>query len=156
MDFSTVQYHYIKFNYIKFIPGLLYLFKDQNPLPQKSAFYIGRNTIGSGNIEIGQWSSMGYKAASDVFRINNSGSLASSHLTITKTGNVGINTDAPYDSMSIGDNRLHVYGDNAAVLVGDVGGSSNSAVRILGSRSTNDSGYIQAGTSAADTECSRH
>ena len=123
----------------------------ENPLPQKSAFYIGRNTIGSGNIEIGQWSSMGYKAASDVFRINNSGSLASSHLTITKTGNVGINTDAPYDSMSIGDNRLHVYGDNAAVLVGDVGGSSNSAVRILGSRSTNDSGYIQAGTSAADT-----
>jgi len=123
----------------------------ENPLPQKSALYIGRNTIGSGNLEVGQWASIGYKAASDVLKINNSGSLSSSHLALTKLGNVGINTDAPYDSMSIGNNRLHVYGDNTAILVGDISGLNNSAVRILGSRTTNDSGYIQTGTNAADT-----
>ena len=123
----------------------------ENPLPQKSAMYIGRNTIGSGNLEVGQWASIGYKAASDVLKINNSGSLNSSHLALTKLGNVGINTDAPYDSMSIGSNKLHVYGDNTAILVGDISGLNNSAVRILGSRTTNDSGYIQTGTHAADT-----
>ena len=122
----------------------------ENPLAQVSALYIGRNTAGSGNLEIGQWASMGYKAASEVFKINNSGSLSSSHLTITKGGNVGINTDAPYDSMSIGNNKLHVYGGNTGILVGDVAGAGNSAIRILGSRTTNDSSYIQVGTSAAD------
>lgn len=44
-----------------------------------------------------------------------------------------------------------MYGENVGVIVGDVFSGSNSALRLLGSRTTNDSAYIQAGTSAADT-----
>lgn len=124
----------------------------ENATNNGAAIYIGAKTEGSGNAEIGFWSAIGYKASTDVLKINNSGSLNPSNLTINRHGNVGLNTAAPYAGNSIGTNRLHVYGDDSAVLIGTpVGGAGNSALRLLGSRSTNDSAYIQAGTTAADT-----
>jgi len=84
-------------------------------------------------------------------KINNSGSFVPSHLTIDRRGNVGINTDSPYHSTVLGKDRLHVYGENTSMIIGDPFGGSNSALRFVGSRSTNNTAYIQAGTSAADT-----
>ena len=98
---------------------------------------------------IGNWSSIGYKSSTDVLKINNSGSFVPNHLTIDRLGHVGINTDSPYDNFAAGTNYLHVNGENASLMVGD--NSSYSAIRLFGSRSTTDTAYIQAGTSAADT-----
>ena len=133
-------------------------FAVENSMDKEVGIHIGRRTLGSGILvypalteELGHWSSIGYKTGTEVLRINNSGSFVPSHITIDRLGHVGINTDAPYNNTSIGTNRLHVYGSNSAVLIGDVFGGGNSALRLLGSRSTNDTAYIQAGTSAADT-----
>ena len=70
---------------------------------------------------------------------------------MSRLGQVGINTEAPYNNTSIGTDWLHVYGSNSALIVGDPLGAGDSAIRLLGSRSTNDTAYIQAGTSASAT-----
>ena len=62
---------------------------------------------------------------------------------------VGINTDSPYSSFSNGNNKLHVHGNASSLLVGDL--ATYSAIRLLGSVNDNTS-YVQAGTSAADTD----
>ena len=121
----------------------------ENPIGSESAIYIGSNTSASGDPTIGNWSSIGYKASTDVLKINNSGSFVPSHLVIDRLGNVGINTDSPYNNFAAGTNYLHVKGANASVMIGD--NASYSALRLFGSRSTTDTAYIQAGTSAADT-----
>ena len=121
----------------------------ENPMGSETAIYIGSNTSGSGDASIGNWSAVGYKAATDVLKINNSGSFVPNHLTIDRLGHVGINTDGPYDNFVAGTNYFHVKGNNASMMVGD--NATYSALRLLGSRSTTDAAYIQAGTSAADT-----
>ncbi len=121
----------------------------ENPMGSETAIYIGSNTSGSGDVSIGNWSALGYKATTDVLKVNNSGSFVPNHLTIDRLGHVGINTDSPYDNFSAGTNYLHVKGNNASIMVGD--NASYSAIRLFGSRSTTDTAYIQAGTSAADT-----
>lgn len=121
----------------------------ENPMGSETAIYIGSNTSGSGDASIGNWSTIGYKATTDVLKVNNSGSFVPNHLTIDREGRVGINTDAPYDSFANGKNYFHVKGNDASVMVGD--NASYSALRLFGSRSTTDTAYIQAGTSAADT-----
>ena len=121
----------------------------ENPMGSETAIYIGSNTSGSGMATIGNWSSIGYKSSTDVLKINNSGSFIPNHLTIDRLGHVGINTDIPYNNYAAGTNYLHVNGENASLMVGD--NSSYSAIRLFGSRSTTDTAYIQAGTSAADT-----
>ena len=133
-------------------------FALENALNTNTAIHIGKNTDGSGILtyastdnEKGHWATLGYKSSSEVLKINNSGSFVPSHLTINRLGQVGVNTDSPYNNTSIGTDHLHVYGTNAAVIVGDPFGASNSALRLLGSRSTNNTAYIQTGTSAADT-----
>ena len=130
----------------------------ENAMDKGIAIYVGKNTLGSGLPvhtgtinEIGQWSSIGYEATGEVLKINNSGTLGPNHLTITRLGQVGINTASPSTATSIGTNRLHVDGDNSAVIVGNSAGGTNSALRLVGSRSTNNTAYVQAGTSAADT-----
>lgn len=121
----------------------------ENPMGNETAIYIGSNTSGSGDVSIGNWSAIGYKAATDVLKVNNSGSFIPNHLTIDREGRVGVNTDAPYDNFANGTNYLHVKGNNASMMIGD--NATHSALRLLGSRSTTDAAYIQAGTSAADT-----
>ncbi len=121
----------------------------ENPMGSQSAILVGSNTSGSGDVTIGNWSSIGYKAATDVLKINNSGSFIPNHLTIDRLGHVGVNTDSPYDNFAAGTNYLHVKGNNASIMVGD--NATYSAIRLFGSRSTTDTAYIQAGTSAADT-----
>ena len=121
----------------------------ENPMGSETAIYIGSNTSGSGDVSIGNWSALGYKATTDVLKVNNSGSFVPNHLTIDRLGHVGINTDSPYDNFAAGTNYLHVKGNNASIMVGD--NASYSALRLFGSRSTTDTAYIQAGTSAADT-----
>ena len=121
----------------------------ENPMTSESAMYIGRDTAGSGDFAIGNWSAIGYKASSSVLKINNAANLTSNNLTIDTNGIVGINTDAPYDSFSNGNNKLHVYGNDSSLLVGDL--ATYSAMRLLGSVNDNTS-YIQSGTSAADTD----
>jgi len=122
----------------------------ETPMGNESAIYIGKNTSGSGDPTIGHWSSIGYKSASEVLKINNSGSLSPNNLTIDRIGNVGIGTDSPYDNFAAGNNRLHVFGSNSSLLVGEM--VTDSAIRIFGSRSTTNTAYIQAGTSAADAD----
>ena len=131
----------------------------ENALNTNTAIHIGKNTDGSGILtysgtdnEKGHWATIGYKSSSEVLKINNSGSFVPSHLTVNRLGQVGVNTDSPYNNTSIGTNHLHVYGSNSAVIVGAPFGSSDSALRLLGSRSTNNTSYIQTGTSAADTD----
>ena len=121
----------------------------ENPMGSESSIYIGSNTSGSGNVAIGNWSAIGYKAAGDVLKVNNSGTFVPNHLTIDRLGHVGINTDTPYDNFANGTNYLHVKGNNASMMVGD--NASYSAIRLYGSRSTTDTAYIQVGTSSADT-----
>ena len=121
----------------------------ENPMGSESSIYIGSNTSGSGNPLIGNWSVFGYKAATDVLKVNNSGSFVPNHLTIDREGRVGINTDAPYDNFVAGTNYLHVKGNDASMMVGD--NATYSALRLLGSRSTTDTAYIQVGTTSADT-----
>ena len=121
----------------------------ENPMGSQTAILIGSNTSASGDVTIGNWSSIGYKAATDVLKVNNSGSFVPNHLTIDRLGHVGINTDTPYDDFANGTNYLHVKGNNASVMIGD--NTDYSALRLYGSRSTTDTAYIQAGTSAADT-----
>ena len=88
-----------------------------------------------------------------MLKINNSGSLAPSHLTLNSVGYVGINTDSPYDSASLGTDRLHVYGDNTGVIIGNPAGGK-SALRLFGSRdsatSANDTAFVQAGFAYLD------
>jgi len=122
----------------------------ETPIGSQSAIYIGSNTSGSGDPLIGNWSTIGYKAAENVLKITNSGSFVPNHLTIDRLGHVGINTDAPYDNFAAGTNYLHVKGNNASIMVGD--NATYSALRLLGSRSTDNTSYIQAGTSSADTD----
>ena len=109
----------------------------------------GEFIAGSGDFAIGNWSAIGYKASSSVLKINNAANLTSNNLTIDTNGIVGINADAPYDSFSNGNNKLHVYGNDSSLLVGDL--ATYSAMRLLGSVNDNTS-YIQSGTSAADTD----
>lgn len=130
----------------------------ENSLNTNTAIHIGKNTDGSGILtyastdnEKGHWATIGYKSSNSSLKINNSGSFVPSHLTIDRRGNVGINTDSPYHSTVLGKDRLHVYGENTSMIIGDPFGGSNSALRFVGSRSTNNTAYIQAGTSAADT-----
>ena len=121
-----------------------------------TALYFGKETNASGVTNAGDWSCMGYHSVNDSLKINNSGSITANHFAINKTGNVGINTSSPYENVAIGKNRLHVYGENSAVLIGDPLGGSYSALRLLGSRSSsgdsNNTAFIQAGTTAADTD----
>ena len=121
----------------------------ESPIGSESSIYIGSNTSGSGDITIGNWSAIGYKATDDVLKVNNSGTFVPNHLTIDRLGHVGINTDAPYDNFANGTNYFHVKGNDASMMVGD--NASYSALRLYGSRSTTDTAYIQAGTSSADT-----
>jgi len=121
----------------------------ETPIGSESAIYVGSNTSGSGDASIGNWSVIGYKAATDVLKVNNSGSFVPNHLAIDREGRVGVNTDAPYDGFANGKNYLHVKGNDASMMVGD--NATYSALRLFGSRSTTDTAYIQAGTSAADT-----
>jgi hypothetical protein len=121
----------------------------ENPMGSETAIYIGSNTSGSGDASIGNWSTIGYKATTDVLKVNNSGSFAPNHLTIDRLGHVGVNTDSPYDNFAAGTNYFHVKGNDTSIMVGD--NASYSALRLFGSRSTTDTAYIQAGTSAADT-----
>ena len=133
-------------------------FAVESPTNQGVSIHLGKNTLGSGVLtyppsgEIGHWSSLGYKSASEVLKINNSGSFVPSHLTINRLGQVGVNTDSPHNTSSIGTNWFQVYGSNAAMTVGNTGGAGDSAIRLLGSRSTNNTAYLQAGTSAADAD----
>ena len=131
----------------------------ENALNTDTAIHIGKNTDGSGILtypstdnEKGHWATIGYKSANSSLKINNSGSFVPSHLTIDRLGNVGINTDSPYNSTVLGKDRLHVYGENSSVIIGDPFSGSNSALRFVGSRSTNNTAYIQTGTSAADVD----
>ena len=133
-------------------------FALENALNTNTAIHIGKNTDGSGILsyastdnEKGHWATIGYKSSNSSLKINNSGSFVPSHLTIDRRGNVGINTDSPYHSTVLGKDKLHVYGENTSMIIGDPFGGSNSALRFVGSRSTNNTAYIQAGTSAADT-----
>jgi hypothetical protein len=129
----------------------------ENALDTDTAIHIGKNTDGSGILtypstdnEKGHWATIGYKSYGSSLKINNSGSFVPSHLTIDRLGNVGINTDSPYNSTVLGKDKLHVYGENSSVIIGDPFSGSNSALRLVGSRSTNNTAYIQTGTSAAD------
>ena len=122
----------------------------ESPMGSEAALYIGRNTLGSGNLTLGDWSAIGYKSASNVLKINNSGSFVPNNLTIDRLGHVGIDTDAPYDNFVAGENKLHVYGEDSSMMIGH--NASNSALRFVGSRSTNNTAYIQAGTAASDTD----
>ena len=131
----------------------------ESPTNQGVSLHLGKNTLGSGVLvypttddEIGHWSSIGYKSASEILKINNSGSFVPSHLTVNRLGQVGVNTDAPHNTSSIGTNWFHVYGSNAVMTIGNTGGAGNSAIRLLGSRSTNNTAYLQAGVSAADAD----
>ena len=122
----------------------------ESPMGSEAALYIGRNTLGSGNLTLGDWSAIGYKSASNVLKINNSGSFVPNNLTIDRLGHVGIDTDAPYDNFVAGENKLHVYGEDSSIMIGH--NASNSALRFVGSRSTNNTAYIQAGTAASDAD----
>ena len=122
----------------------------ESPMGSEAALYIGRNTLGSGNLTLGDWSAIGYKSASNVLKINNSGSFIPNNLTIDRLGHVGIDTDTPYDNFVAGENKLHVYGEDSSMMIGH--NASNSALRFVGSRSTNNTAYIQAGTAAGDTD----
>ncbi|MAF24040.1 hypothetical protein CL634_00425, partial [bacterium] len=128
-------------------------FGVENVANTSSALWVGKQTNGSG-ILAGRWSSIGYPNNNDVLKINNSGSLAASHITVNSVGKVGISTDSPYSAASNGTDKLHVYGDNTGLIVGNPTGGS-SALRLFGSRvsatSSNDTAFIQAGTSTADT-----
>ena len=119
----------------------------ESPMGSEAALYIGRNTLGSGNLTLGDWSAIGYKSASNVLKINNSGSFIPNNLTIDR---LGIDTDAPYDNFVAGENKFHIYGEDSSMMIGH--NASNSALRFVGSRSTNNTSYIQSGTSAADTD----
>ena len=125
----------------------------ENVANTASALYVGKQTNGSG-ILTGRWSSIGYPPNNDVLKINNSGSLLTNHLTINSIGTVGISTSSPYGGTSLGTDKLHVYGQNTGVIIGNPEGGY-SALRLLGSRvsatSSNDTAFIQAGTTAADT-----
>ena len=121
----------------------------ENPMGSESSIYIGSDTSGSGDPTIGNWSAIGHGSASNVLKINNDGNLTSNHLTVDTLGHVGINTDSPYNTFADGTNYFHVKGNDASIMVGD--NASYSALRLFGSRSTTDTAYIQAGTSAADT-----
>ena len=131
--------------------GSIVNFGVENVRNASAAFRIGHNTLASGNLDHGQWASIGYDDTSDVLKINNSGTLTHNQLTIDVLGNVGIGTDAPYNGSSMGTNKLHIYGSDAGLLVGDIFGATDTPIRILGSRSTTDSSYIQLGANAADT-----
>ena len=128
-------------------------FGVENAANTSSAVFIGKQTSASGTLA-GRWSSIGYPTNNDVLKINNSGSLATSHISINSVGRVGISTDSPYSAASNGTDKLHVYGDNTGLIVGNPTGGS-SALRLFGSRvsatSSNDTAFIQAGTSTADT-----
>jgi hypothetical protein len=133
-------------------------FALENALNTNTAIHIGKNTDGSGILthtstdnEKGHWATIGYKSAGSSLKINNSGSFVPSHLTIDRRGNVGINTESPYHATVLGKDKLHVYGENSSVIVGDPFGGNYSALRLVGSRSSNDTAYIQTGISAADT-----
>tara|TARA_R110000824_G_scaffold249238_1_gene438242 strand:- start:165 stop:2369 length:2205 start_codon:yes stop_codon:yes gene_type:complete len=122
----------------------------ESPMGSEAALYIGKNTLGSGNVTIGDWSSIGYKTGSNVLKINNSGSFIPNNLTVDRLGHIGIDTDAPYDNFVAGENKFHIYGEDSSMMIGH--NASNSALRFVGSRSTNNTAYIQAGTSAADAD----
>lgn len=122
----------------------------ESPMGSEAALYIGKNTLGSGNVTIGDWSSIGYKTGSNVLKINNSGSFIPNNLTVDRLGHIGIDTDAPYDNFVAGENKFHIYGEDSSMMIGH--NASNSALRFVGSRSTNNTSYIQAGTSAADAD----
>ena len=128
-------------------------FGVENAADTSSALWIGKQTNGSGT-SAGRWSSIGFPSNNDVLKINNSGSLNTNHLTINSVGAVGIGTGSPYSSASIGTDKLQVYGQNTGVVIGNPDGGY-SALRLLGSRvsatSSNDTAFIQAGTTAADT-----
>ena len=125
----------------------------ENAAATSSALWIGKKTSGSG-VLAGRWSSIGFPSNNDVLKINNSGSLNTNHLTINSVGAVGVGIDSPYSSASIGTDKLQVYGQNTGVIIGNPAGGY-SALRLLGSRvsatSSNDTAFIQAGTTAADT-----
>ena len=131
-------------------------FAVENAGNSATAFYLGKETNASGVTNAGHWACMGYHSLNDSLKINNSGSITADHFVINKTGNIGINTSSPYENVAIGKNRLHVYGENAAVLIGDPLGGNYSALRLLGSRKSsgdsNNTAFIQAGTTAADTD----
>jgi len=131
-------------------------FAVENAGNSTTAFYLGKQTNASGVTSAGHSACMGYHSVNDSLKINNSGSITANHFVINKTGNVGINTSSPYENVAIGKNRLHVYGENAAVLIGDPLGGNYSALRLLGSRKSsgdsNNTAFIQAGTTAADTD----
>ena len=131
--------------------GAASTFAVENAGNTSSAMYLGVNTGGGGSIGTGNWGVVGFDTGSNSLRINNTGTISDNQLAIDSDGHVAINYASAYNSTSIGTNRLHVYGENVGVIVGDVFSGSNSALRLLGSRTTNDSAYIQAGTSAADT-----
>jgi hypothetical protein len=128
----------------------------ENAANSSTAIYIGKETNASGVTNAGHWGCIGYHSTNNVLKINNSGSILPSQFVVDAIGNVGINTSSPYDDMSIGTNRLHVHGENSAILIGDPLGGNYSALRLLGSRksatSANDTAFIQAGTTAADTD----
>ena len=127
----------------------------ENAYNSTVALYLGKQTNAGGSTSTGNWGCVGYHSTNDVLKINNSGSILPSQFVIDANGNVGINTDAPYNDMAFGTNRLHVHGQNSAILIGDTFGGNYSALRLLGSRksttSANDAAFIQAGTTAADT-----
>ncbi len=128
----------------------------ENSRNTETALYIGKNTDGSGAVANGHWSQIGYKSATEVLKINNSGSFVPSHLTIDRLGRVGISTDSVYGSNTIGTDKLHIHGENSAILIGTpVGGSGKTALRLLGSRESgsgsDDHAFIQAGTTSGDT-----
>jgi hypothetical protein len=128
-------------------------FGVENAANTSSALWIGKETSASG-ISAGRWSSIGFPSNNDVLKINNSGSLNTNHLTINSAGAVGIGIDSPYSSASTGTDKLQVYGQNTGVIIGNPAGGY-SALRLLGSRvsatSSNDTAFIQAGTTSADT-----
>ncbi len=128
----------------------------ENSRNTETAIYIGKDTDGTGSVDEGHWSQIGYKSATEVLKINNSGSFVPSHLTIDRLGHVGISTDSVYSSNTIGTDKLHIHGENTGVLIGTPsGGSGKTALRLLGSResgtSSDDNAFIQAGTTSADT-----
>jgi hypothetical protein len=128
----------------------------ENSRNTETAIYIGKDTDGTGSVDEGHWSQIGYKSATEVLKINNSGSFIPSHLTIDRLGRVGISTDSVYGSNTIGTDKLHIHGENTGVIIGTpVGGSGKTALRLLGSResgsSSDDNAFIQVGTTSADT-----
>jgi hypothetical protein len=128
----------------------------ENSLNTETAIYIGKDTDGTGSVDQGHWSQIGYKSATEVLKINNSGSFVPSHLTIDRLGRVGIGTDSVYGSNSIGTDKLHIHGENTGIIIGTpLGGSGKTALRLLGSResgsSSDDNAFIQVGTTSADT-----